>query len=790
MNKYSYFLSLWLFGLLLALPGRAQYISTPPQQDGQISDAEYGNTVSSNGLDSNKLITATDNGVNSTWYMTWDANNLYVAKTGGKTYEPNIMYFDLNPQLPVTGGSVADGSLTGNLDYGVTPKLPFRGDVRVYFTDGYVEVRRFISDGVTGYWSAPITTNLSVSNTGTNREVRLSWNTLTGSTIPAAFNWQAYTVTNASEDSNFRYDLAPSNPSAAGTNGKSTPPLEYYYTVGSTANGTGTKPFILKSYTFLGTTNLDSFGPLEVWDFTMNSPGLAISRGNGGGDWTISGSLVVSAGTLYFGGTAGGNFGNTTVGNIRMLGQGVLKMDQTDKPLNVREDVMLTGGSQFQLSGVLKGDLNIGRDLLITNGTTAPATFLTSGRTVTFTGNSMAHRIRASNNYLVPFDYLTLNTPSGTVTLDNNIAVGSLVTFTQGLLITGSNSVELYNPGFLGTETTGSHLVGNVHITQDLVSGTTTGFGNLGLRLLPQNGASTTGSVTLYRVTGSSIPGVGNSGSIQRSFQLVANGTAFASPNFMVEVAYRLDELNGIPENNLALYQSLTSASGPYTRITTPPSANTSTHTLTYTYQTALAPNTYLTAGNGATTLPVTLVSFTAQATAQGAALLHWVTASEVNSKGFGIERQLGNGTWQSVGYVASGYANGGSYDFTDKSLAVAPASAQAYYRLRQEDLDGTLSYSPVAVVARPATTDAPALVLSPVPVSGPSLSVAFAEASQAGAEITVSNTQGQRMLHFTTETSTNDALSLPVEKLAPGVYIVHVQVPGQNPRYARFVKQ
>ncbi|RZK31299.1 MAG: hypothetical protein EOO57_16530 [Hymenobacter sp.] len=177
MPKYKYFLLTWLFGLLLAQPSHAQYTTPAPVQDGTISDAEYGNTVSANGLDSNKLVTS----ATSAWYMTWDANNLYVAKTGGQNYEPNLMYLDLNPLLPVTGGSVSDGNLTGNTDFGVTPTLPFRGDVRVYFTDSYVEVRRMQGDGT---WGDPIVANLTVSNTGTNREVRLSWSTLTALVHP------------------------------------------------------------------------------------------------------------------------------------------------------------------------------------------------------------------------------------------------------------------------------------------------------------------------------------------------------------------------------------------------------------------------------------------------------------------------------------------------------------------------------------------------------------------------------------------------------------------------------
>jgi methionine-rich copper-binding protein CopC len=80
-------------------------------------------------------------------------------------------------------------------------------------------------------------------------------------------------------------------------------------------------------------------------------------------------------------------------------------------------------------------------------------------------------------------------------------------------------------------------------------------------------------------------------------------------------------------------------------------------------------------------------------------------------------------------------------------------------------------------------------LLLSPVPVTGASISLTFAEAGQAGSEISITNTQGQRLYNYTTQASTDTALSLPVERLAAGVYIVSVRVPGQALRHARFVK-
>ncbi|TDN38288.1 hypothetical protein A8B98_25135 [Hymenobacter sp. UV11] len=219
-------------------------------------------------------------------------------------------------------------------------------------------------------------------------------------------------------------------------------------------------------------------------------------------------------------------------------------------------------------------------------------------------------------------------------------------------------------------------------------------------------------------------------------------------------------------------------------------SADQSERTVTLNSFAGTLVNTF-TLGDAANPLPVTLTSFTAAPTAQGAALLRWVTATESNNRGFGIERQLGTSeAWQSVGFAAAKATTGSTYEFTDKSLITAPASTQAYYRLRQEDIDGKVTYSPVAVISRMAAVASTELTLSPVPVGGTdNLSVGLAEAGQAGIMVAVINTQGQRLMNFTTQASTSGALSLPVSSLAAGVYIVTVQVPGQAARHARFVK-
>ena len=93
---------------------------------------------------------------------------------------------------------------------------------------------------------------------------------------------------------------------------------------------------------------------------------------------------------------------------------------------------------------------------------------------------------------------------------------------------------------------------------------------------------------------------------------------------------------------------------------------------------------------------PVELASFTAAQQGTSVAL-RWVTASETNNRGFRVERRLANSEgldWQSIGFVnGQGTTwNTTAYLFLDSKL---PHNGSYDYRLRQEDFDGTLNYSP-----------------------------------------------------------------------------------------------
>ncbi|MGE5810106.1 MAG: hypothetical protein ACM339_01290 [Ignavibacteria bacterium] len=96
---------------------------------------------------------------------------------------------------------------------------------------------------------------------------------------------------------------------------------------------------------------------------------------------------------------------------------------------------------------------------------------------------------------------------------------------------------------------------------------------------------------------------------------------------------------------------------------------------------------------NENTPLPVELSSFSASVL-NGKVVLKWTTASELNNRGFEVEKSSNNSGFVSVGFVpGSGTsAEENNYVFT---ISDADTGIQ-YYRLKQIDTDGSVKYSKI----------------------------------------------------------------------------------------------
>lgn len=100
----------------------------------------------------------------------------------------------------------------------------------------------------------------------------------------------------------------------------------------------------------------------------------------------------------------------------------------------------------------------------------------------------------------------------------------------------------------------------------------------------------------------------------------------------------------------------------------------------------------------GGTALPVTLLSFSAKM-AEDIVYIEWSTASEVNNDYFTVERSSDGVHFEELGIV---FGAGNSNNVIEYAMQdTDPFEGVSYYRLKQTDYDGTISYSDNKVVSR-----------------------------------------------------------------------------------------
>ena len=125
---------------------------------------------------------------------------------------------------------------------------------------------------------------------------------------------------------------------------------------------------------------------------------------------------------------------------------------------------------------------------------------------------------------------------------------------------------------------------------------------------------------------------------------------------------------------------------------------------------------------NGTEYLPVELRSFTATLLEGYVVRLQWETANEEQNRGFTVQRSehAREAVWIDLTFIPSKAeeGRGGSYEYIDRAAKTDQATSAVRYRLRQQDYDGTVSYSPVEHVQFSPPSGPPDLELYPNPVA------------------------------------------------------------------------
>jgi len=185
----------------------------------------------------------------------------------------------------------------------------------------------------------------------------------------------------------------------------------------------------------------------------------------------------------------------------------------------------------------------------------------------------------------------------------------------------------------------------------------------------------------------------------------------------------------------------------------------------------ALPNEVYALLYNGCIILPAELKTFTVSRVSDEV-ILRWTSLTESENKGYSIEKRTGTGDWTTTGFVASLSATGNSneelnYQYTDANINRTVTE----YRLRQTDLKGNYSYSPVRLVKGMATESD--LLIYPNPSQNGQISIALNRISPPY-KIDIYDLQGrlirQQVVYLQTD--------LTLSGFYPGIYTLTVTLP------------
>ena len=179
--------------------------------------------------------------------------------------------------------------------------------------------------------------------------------------------------------------------------------------------------------------------------------------------------------------------------------------------------------------------------------------------------------------------------------------------------------------------------------------------------------------------------------------------------------------------------------------------------------------------------MPVNLVSLQGQWVENKGNQLSWVTSWERDNDRFEIQRSSDAKGFESIGRVAGKGTTSAtqSYEYVD---AQSGLNEVMYYRLKQVDLDGTVSYSRIISIRQGAEAGL-SLVIYPNPASE-QLNLRL-PASQKVNGVRVFSVSGAQVMSQEGELEWLDIKSLPT-----GVYVVEVRTLTGNVLRQRFIKQ
>jgi hypothetical protein len=175
--------------------------------------------------------------------------------------------------------------------------------------------------------------------------------------------------------------------------------------------------------------------------------------------------------------------------------------------------------------------------------------------------------------------------------------------------------------------------------------------------------------------------------------------------------------------------------------------------------------------------LPVKFVGFNV-ARQNNNVLVEWVTAEEMNSSYYEVQRSENGNDWNTIASIAASGTTTltHSYSFTDRNIA----TKIVYYRIRQVDINGRFVITPVRMIKN----ENGGTEIKVNSSSSNSIYVHFSEQVKANVVIRLTSSNGQIVSQKTFGEPVGQVM-VPVQNAIKGIYIVTV-TDGQDLKFSK----
>lgn len=432
----------------------------------------------------------------------------------------------------------------------------------------------------------------------------------------------------------------------------------------------------------LGSATVATEFPLNYTTFDINAPSTIIY--NSGLNQTVK-SIA---------GTGDARYSNLTFTNAAGGGTPIKTLEGD---IIVRGDITININNELDVDVVNDFDIELQGDW-INDGD-----FNEHEGLVNLTGND-AQTITSGGTEEEFYDFTVANTNTGGVTIEDDISVSNLLTFSDGVIYEGASTDELV------TIEDGANVTGASDASH--VDGRVEKIGTMAFDF-------PVGKNDLYRPISIGIPTVAASGFRAEYFNITPH------PTFDINaIAATIDHVSNCehwildrttPSGDASVTLSWDANSCGVTNLSDlivarwdgnswedegsngTPTGNNAAGTVTSVANVVTFSPFTLGSISANNPLPISLISFNAAPTDQNTVRLSWQTASEINNDYFTVERSKDAATWEKV--LTMNGAGNSSQILSYKDVDYSPYWGTSYYRLLQTDFDGKYSYSKVVPV-------------------------------------------------------------------------------------------